>query len=107
MNTIFATVAVICMLNSPATALLNHPESEAMEIIERYKGIPHPELDELDNWRPERLSVLNELKSIPEEASLAISFVLPRTSSLSQRVELVEQLGRLPVTTSTGLLDPC
>lgn len=69
-------------------------DSKAAEIVRHYLKIPHPEDDRSGKARSERLDILSELKTMPEDAIAAIGSVLPEVKNPLQRVELAEALGQ-------------
>jgi hypothetical protein len=91
MNTSIIILALVFAMSAPANT--EKQSNKAEQIIERYLKFPHPEDSFLDKNRSDRLTVLDELKSMPDEAVDAIGQVLPNINNHQQRMELIEKLG--------------
>jgi hypothetical protein len=76
-----------------ASAAAETQDSEATKIIQRYLKMPHPRDASFNEARIARLNVLAELKSMPEEAVVAIGRTLPEVENPRQRYELASMLG--------------
>ena len=76
-----------------ASAAAGSQDSEATKIIQRYLKMPHPKDVSVNEARKVRLNVLAELKSMPEEAVVAIGRALPEVENPRQRYELASTLG--------------
>jgi HEAT repeat protein len=76
-----------------ACAAARSSDSEAERVIKRYLKMPHPRDASFNEARVARLSVLAELKSMPEQAVDAIARSLPDVENPRQRYELASMLG--------------
>ena len=83
----------ICFLSISASINAEQQSTKAEQIIQNYLKLPFPEEDRLGQARQERLSTLNELTSVPNEAIETIGRILPKVKNPQQRIELAELLG--------------
>jgi HEAT repeat protein len=87
-------IILACAFTLSTPANLEQKDIKAEQIVRQYLKMPLSEKDRYGRARTERQEILNQLKSVPNDAITAIDNILPEVKNPRQRIELAEMLER-------------